>query len=85
MALNISVSQGEEANITLKGQEAGDYTGLSVAAGDFETVLDAMAAMNTVGETIHPAGGNVKRYHDAKHKVFHRMYDDFVAYRKIMA
>ncbi|MHC4715033.1 MAG: FG-GAP-like repeat-containing protein, partial [Planctomycetota bacterium] len=36
MAVNISVSEGEEANITLKGQYAGDYTGLSVAAGDFD-------------------------------------------------
>ncbi|MCK4456249.1 MAG: FG-GAP repeat protein [Thermoplasmata archaeon] len=36
MAVNVSVSEGEEANITLKGQYAGDYTGLSVAAGDFD-------------------------------------------------
>lgn len=36
LALNISVSQGEEANITLKGQSAGDFTGFSVASGDFD-------------------------------------------------
>ena len=36
MAVNVSVAGGEEANITLKGQYAGDYTGLSVAAGDFD-------------------------------------------------
>ncbi|MFQ6107772.1 MAG: ATPase domain-containing protein [Thermoplasmata archaeon] len=36
LALNITVHSGEEANITLKGQYAGDFTGLSVAAGDFD-------------------------------------------------
>ena len=36
MAVNVSVSGAEEANITLKGQYAGDNTGLSVAAGDFD-------------------------------------------------
>jgi FGGY-family pentulose kinase len=56
----------------------------AVAAGGFETVLDAMATMNAPGETIQPATGEVKRYHDAKHKVFHRMYDDFLAYRELM-
>lgn len=56
----------------------------AVAAGDYKTVLGAMAAMNAAGETILPAGGEVKRYHDAKHKIFHRMYDDFMAYREMM-
>jgi FGGY-family pentulose kinase len=53
----------------------------AVASGDFETVLAAMAAMNGAGETIQPPGGVVRYYHDAKHRVFHRMYDDFIAYR----
>jgi len=56
----------------------------SVAAGDFKTVIDAMAAMNSAGETITPAAGDVKQYHDAKYKVFHRMYDDFIAYRDMV-
>ncbi|MEE9340629.1 MAG: ATPase domain-containing protein, partial [Thermoplasmata archaeon] len=36
MAVSVSVSEGEDANITLKGQNQGDYTGLSVTAGDFD-------------------------------------------------
>jgi len=56
----------------------------AVAAGDYKTVLGAMAAMNGAGETIAPAGGAVARYHDSKYRVFHRMYEDFIAYRRMM-
>ena len=56
----------------------------SVAARDFKTVIDAMAAMNSAGETIAPAGGQPKQYHDAKYRVFHRMSDDFRAFRGMM-
>jgi FGGY-family pentulose kinase len=56
----------------------------AVAAGAYDSVLDAMAAMNRAGERIEPSGGEVKRYHDAKHAVFHRMYEDLVAYRELM-
>lgn len=57
----------------------------AVASGDFPGIPAAMGALNAAGETIRPAGGEVKRYHDAKHRVFHRMYDDFLAYRALMA
>ena len=40
--------------------------------------------MNAAGETIIQAGRDVKCYHDAKHRVFHRMYDDFKTYRGLM-
>ena len=56
----------------------------AVAAGDHATVVDAMAAMNGAGETIEPARGEVAKYHDAKYAVFHRMHDDFLAYRRAM-
>jgi FGGY-family pentulose kinase len=56
----------------------------AVAAGDRPSVLDAMAAMTAAGETIPPAGGAVARYHEAKHRVFHRMYDDQLAYRGLL-
>lgn len=36
LAVNVTVHPGEEANITLKGQYAGDFTGISVASGDFD-------------------------------------------------
>jgi ribulose kinase len=57
----------------------------AVACGDRPSVLEAMAAMNHGGATIEPARGPVARYHAAKHAVFHRMYEDFQAYRGIMA
>jgi FGGY-family pentulose kinase len=57
----------------------------AVAAGSYDSVLDAMAAMNHAGETITPAGRSVREYHDAKHAVFMRIYDDFMAYREMMA
>ncbi|MDY7107012.1 MAG: FGGY-family carbohydrate kinase [Planctomycetota bacterium] len=57
----------------------------AVAAGTYMSVLDAMAAMNHTGETIAPAVGDIRRYHDARHAVFLRMYDDFIAYREMMA
>jgi FGGY-family pentulose kinase len=56
----------------------------AVAAGDQPSVLDAMAAMTEVGETIVPAGGAVARFHEAKHRVFHRMYEDHLAYRELI-
>ena len=43
-----------------------------------------MSAMSGSGRSIVPAGGAVARYHDAKHEVFLHMYDDFIAFRRIM-
>ena len=62
----------------------------AVASGDQASVVDAMGAMNAAGEVIDPARGDVThgsavaRYHDAKYAVFHRMYDDLLAYRRLM-
>ena len=56
----------------------------AVAGGDFPTIMEAMAAMESPGEVIHPKGGAVRDYHERKYRVFHRMYDDFVAYRTLM-
>lgn len=53
----------------------------AVASGDAPSVLAAMGAMNHAGSVIEPAGGDVGRYHAAKHRVFLRMYDDQMAYR----
>ncbi|MEE9506127.1 MAG: ATPase domain-containing protein [Thermoplasmata archaeon] len=36
IAVDVSVSPPEDANITLKGQYPGDFTGFSVASGDFD-------------------------------------------------
>jgi FGGY-family pentulose kinase len=56
----------------------------AVAAGAFPTVLAAMNAMNAAGRMVMPSRGRVARYHAAKNRVFHRLHDDFVAYREIM-
>ena len=56
----------------------------AVASGDFGSVLDAMAAMNKAGDVIEPAGGEVAKYHEAKHKIFQKMYEDQMAYLDIM-
>jgi FGGY-family pentulose kinase len=56
----------------------------AVASGDRASVVEAMNAMNQAGQVIEPARGEVARYHDAKYAVFHRMYDDFMAYRRAM-
>jgi len=57
----------------------------AVASGDFDSVFEAMIAMNRADQLLKPAGGATAEYHRAKHGVFHRMYDDFMAYRAMMA
>jgi FGGY-family pentulose kinase len=56
----------------------------AAAAGDHRSLLSAMNAMSGVDRVIEPAGGEVRRYHDAKYRVFHRMYGDQMAYKRIM-
>ena len=56
----------------------------AVASGDHASVLSAMASMSAASRTIEPAGGEVAAYHDRKHRVFERMYDDQMAYRTLM-
>jgi len=55
----------------------------AVAGGKYPSILAAMKAMNRVGRVIRP-NDKVKAYHDRKYRVFHRMHDDFLAYRKLM-
>jgi len=56
----------------------------AVAAGDFPSVVVGMGVMNRAGRVIAPAGDAVRRYHEARYKVFHRMYKDLLAYRDLM-
>jgi hypothetical protein len=44
-----------------------------------------MSAMSAAGEVIEPPGADVAAFHERKHRVFQRMFDDLVAYRSIMA
>jgi FGGY-family pentulose kinase len=56
----------------------------AVASRDFPSVIDAMAAMNRTERVIEPGGDAVRRYHAARYEIFHRMYDDQLAYREMM-
>lgn len=56
----------------------------AVAGGTYDSVREAMDAMSGTGRTVVPSRGAVKAYHDAKHEIFHRMYDDQMSYRKTM-
>ena len=56
----------------------------AVASGDHASIVSAMGAMNGVAETITPSRGAVAGFHDQKHRVFQRMYDDQMAYRAAM-
>ena len=53
----------------------------AVASGDHSSVLAAMAAMNSAGRVVEPAGGAVASFHQQKHAVFQRMHADQLAYR----
>jgi FGGY-family pentulose kinase len=57
----------------------------AVASGKFPTLLAAMNAMNVADKVIAPAKGKVAAYHDRKYAIFHRMHDDFLSYRKMIA
>jgi FGGY-family pentulose kinase len=57
----------------------------AVASGDQPSVEAAMSAMSRAARVIEPAGGDIAAYHAAKHRVFHRMYEDQMAYRAMMA
>lgn len=55
----------------------------AVAAGAYPSVLAAMNTMTAAHKVIEPNTA-VKSYHDKKYRVFHRMHDDFMNYRRLM-
>jgi FGGY-family pentulose kinase len=57
----------------------------AVAARKYTSVVEAIRAMSSDGEVIDPQGGDIADYHRAKYAVFHRLYDDYIAYEQIMA
>jgi FGGY-family pentulose kinase len=56
----------------------------AVAAGDCATLTEAMTKMSAADKIIEPFRGAVATYHDAKHEVFLRMYEDQMNYRDLM-
>jgi FGGY-family pentulose kinase len=56
----------------------------AVAAGDCATVTDAMAKMSAADTVVEPCQGAAASYHEAKHEVFLRMYEDQMQYNALM-
>lgn len=56
----------------------------AVAAGAYENLEAAMAAMSRPGSEIQPEA-ETKAYHEAKYAVFHRLYGDQQAYAGLMS
>lgn len=55
----------------------------AVAARRHESLVAAMGAMNRAGGVVEPNLATAE-FHRRKHAVFHRMYDDFMAWRHTM-
>lgn len=56
----------------------------AVASGDVPDLVTAMGSMSAAETAIEPASGEVRAYHERKHRVFHRMHEHQLAYRALM-
>jgi FGGY-family pentulose kinase len=56
----------------------------AVAAGAFPSIVEGMRAMSRASRILAP-NPTVRAFHDKKHQVFLRMYEDQMAYRSLMA
>ena len=56
----------------------------AVASGDVADLPRAMSSMNAAERTIAPADGAVRAFHEQKHRIYHRLHEDQLAYRAIM-
>ncbi|XP_014509400.1 FGGY carbohydrate kinase domain-containing protein isoform X1 [Vigna radiata var. radiata] len=58
----------------------------AVATRKYHNLREAMKAMNAPGEVIHPSKDpKVKKYHDAKYKIFRGLYEQQLSYRSMIA
>ncbi|KAF4383948.1 hypothetical protein G4B88_016381 [Cannabis sativa] len=58
----------------------------SVAAKKYSSVHDAMKALNAAGQVIHPSKDpKVKKYHEAKYRIFRELYEQQLSHRSLMA
>uniref|UniRef100_A0A7N2L200 FGGY carbohydrate kinase domain-containing protein n=1 Tax=Quercus lobata TaxID=97700 RepID=A0A7N2L200_QUELO len=58
----------------------------AVAAKKFSSLNEAMRAMNAAGQVIHPSKDpKVKKFHDAKYRIFRELYEQQLSHRSIMA
>jgi len=56
----------------------------AVAARDYISVTEAMTNMGAAHKVVEPHRGEVTAYHNAKHQVFLRMYQDQMHYKSLM-
>ncbi|EJE8691354.1 FGGY-family carbohydrate kinase [Vibrio vulnificus] len=56
----------------------------SVAAGFYSDIPDAMNAMSRISKSVMPQTEKIKHFYDAKYKIFHKMYEDDVQYKRLM-
>ena len=56
----------------------------AVASGDVPTLEVAMSSMNAAERTIAPGDAAVRAYHEQKHRIYHRMHEDQLAYRALI-
>ncbi|CAO2841736.1 unnamed protein product [Amaranthus hypochondriacus] len=57
----------------------------SVAAKKYPSLHKAMKALNAAGQVVYPSQDpKVKKYHDAKYKIFRDLYEKQVSYRSII-
>ncbi|KAF8033582.1 hypothetical protein BT93_C0006 [Corymbia citriodora subsp. variegata] len=58
----------------------------AVAAKKYSSLGEAMKAMNAAGLVIHPSNDlRIKKYHDAKYRIFRELYEQHLAQRSVMA
>ncbi|KAE8675841.1 hypothetical protein F3Y22_tig00111640pilonHSYRG00005 [Hibiscus syriacus] len=58
----------------------------AVAAKKYTCLNEAMKVLNAAGQVIHPSTDpRVKKYHDAKYRIFLELYEQQLSQRSIMA
>jgi FGGY-family pentulose kinase len=58
----------------------------TVAAKKYSSLKNAMKALNAAGQVVYPSKDpKVKKYHDAKYRIFRELYEQQLSYRSIMA
>ncbi|XP_073525815.1 FGGY carbohydrate kinase domain-containing protein-like [Phyllobates terribilis] len=58
----------------------------AVAAQKYSSLHEAMKALSAAGQVIYPSKDpRVRKYHDAKYRIFHDLYKNQLSYRSIMS
>ncbi|KAL2502294.1 FGGY family of carbohydrate kinase [Forsythia ovata] len=57
----------------------------AVASKKYSTMREAMKALNSAGQVVYPSNeAKVKKYHDAKYRIFRELYEQHLSHRSIM-